>query len=366
MAAVAEKYVGDVTDVRTVVELDANSPYDRVWQPFIERWNDGGKEKHLVLAYGHHLRGKIDMGDILCSVSRDGGNSWQYPVHIFDHRVSHGGVAYAYANPVLYRAPGQEIIWCFAMRCHLHYRDSEDSQLCAAYSADGGYSWVGVELTNHHASPLITCAAPVKVGNRYLLPVHRNSLRHDPMGDQQHFVLESSSLLEWKLAGYIPHPSSGPVFMHEGGIAIGDDDAELKIVMRTGRAGVTGGPLDPPTAYSSTSRDGGRTWTPGQPEPALYNTVSKAYFGRDGKGRHLYVYSPGPWKERKALHYTVKEAGGAWSEPRVFYDGDNLNSYPTLLEVAESPGSYFAVWDSSNVPGVKRQAIRFGRFRIAG
>jgi hypothetical protein len=212
---------------------------------------------------------------------------------------------------------------------------------------------------------LITCAAPVKVGDRFLLPVHRNSVRHDPMGDQQHFILESTSLLEWKLAGYIPHPLSGPVFMHEGGIATGDDEEELKIVMRTGQAGPVPGPIDPPTAYSSTSRDGGRTWTPGQPEPALYNTVSKAYFGRDGNKRHLYVYSPGPWRERKALHYNVKAPGGQWSESRIFYDGDNLNSYPTLLEVAESPGSFFAVWDSSNVPGVKRQAIRFGRFQIA-
>lgn len=360
MKRIDEQYTGHVSDVRTVVELDPNSPFDRVWQPFIERWADD----HLILAYGRHLRGKVDMGDIYCSVSRDGGDTWLYPVPIFDHRTSYGGLSYAYANPVLYRAPGQDIVWCFAMRCYLHYRDSENSELCAAYTADGGYSWVPVTLTNHHASPLITCAAPVQVENRFLLPVHRNSLRRDVMGDQQHFVLESTSLLEWKLAGYIPQPESGPVFMHEGNIAAGDEEGELKIVMRTARAGRTGGALEPPTAYSSVSRDGGRTWSPGRPEPALHNTASKAYFGCDGLRRHLYVYSPGPWRERKALHYTVKRPGQAWSAPAVFYDGDNHNSYPTLLEIAEEPGAFFAVWDSSNVPGVKRQAIRFGRFRI--
>lgn len=361
MTNMQETYIGDVTHVRTVVELDADSPYDRVWQPFIERWSTD----HLLIAYGHHLRGKVDMGDILCSVSRDGGESWQPSVPIFDHRIPSGRISYAYANPVLYRVPGQAIVWCFAMRCPLHYRDSEDSHLCAAYTADGGYSWVQVELTNHHPSPLITCAAPIKVGDRFLLPVHRNTLRHDPMGDQQHFVLESSSLLEWRLAGYIPHPADGPVFMHEGNIAWGDDEGELKIVMRTAQAGAVSKALEPPTAYSSTSCDGGYTWSPGQPEPDLHNTASKAYFGRDGHNRHLYVYSPGPRGERKGLHYTVKHPGESWRTPRIFYDGDNHNSYPTLLEQVENPGHFFAVWDSSNIPGVKRQAIRFGRFCIA-
>jgi hypothetical protein len=94
MTNVEEKYAGDVTHLRTVVELDPDSPYDRVWQPFIERWSDD----HLLLAYGHHLRGKIDMGDILCSVSRDGGESWLPSVPIFHHRIPHGGWSRLYAR----------------------------------------------------------------------------------------------------------------------------------------------------------------------------------------------------------------------------------------------------------------------------
>ena len=57
------------------------------------------------------------MGDILAAVSRNDGDIWSEPVPIFDHRERHGAVQFAYANPVLYRAPGQEVIWCFAMRC---------------------------------------------------------------------------------------------------------------------------------------------------------------------------------------------------------------------------------------------------------
>jgi hypothetical protein len=358
---VTAPHKGDVRDVRTISTLPKPSQYDQIWIPFIERWREG----HLMVAFGRHLADKTDMGDIVCTRSTDDGDTWSEPTPIFDHRDQHGAVRYAYANPVLYHPPGHDVVWCFAMRCPLHYRDSEDSRLCAAYSADGGWSWVPVELTVHHASPLITCAGIHRLdtpeGPRYLLPVHRNTMRRDPMGDRQHFVLESTNLLEWKLAGYIPHPETGPVFMHEGGIAEGDAPGELKIVMRTATYEVGGRPLDPPVAYSSVSTDG-REWSAGEPEPLLYNTVSKAYYGKAGNGAHVYVYSEGgPW-ERKALGYRVQAPDGEWSEARVFFDADCKNSYPTLLEY--EPGEFYAVWDSSDTDEKPRQLIRFGKISI--
>ena len=199
------------------------------------------------------------------------------------------------------------------MRCPLHYRDSEDSRLCAAYSTDGGWSWQPVELAVNHHSPLITCAGVVPIdegsNTRYLLPVHLNTLRHDPLGRRDQLVLESTNLLEWRLAGYIPQPQDGKVFMHEGNIALGDADEELKIVMRTSQYAPGGGALEPPVAYSSVSRDGGRTWSPGQPELALYNTISKAYFGRDSNGNHVYVYSTGPAESARDWRIRRRDLG---------------------------------------------------------
>jgi hypothetical protein len=354
-------YLGDVSDVRLISTLKRPSIYNRVWQPFIERWKEG----HLLVAFGEHLSGKVDMGNIICAVSVDDGDTWEEPVSVFDHRVALGPLRFAYANPVLYHPPDQDVVWCYAMRCPLHYRDSEDSQLCAAYSVDGGRSWQPVELAVDYHSPLITCAGVVRVVEgervRYLLPVHRNTLRHDPQGQQDQLVLQSSNLLEWKLSGYIPH-AVPKVFMHEGNIAPGDAVGQLKIVMRTAQYGV-GGALEPPTAYSSVSGDGGRTWSPGAPEPELYNTVSKAYFGRDAHGAHVYVYNTGPARQRMGLAYKVKRAGGSWGEERVFYDAGVHNSYPTLLEY--EPGRFYAVWDSSTSPDVHRTAIRFGRIELA-
>ncbi len=196
-------------------------------------------------------------------------------------------------------------------------------------------------------------------GLRYLLPVHRNTLRHDPMGSHNQMALESSSLLEWRLAGYVPQPEGKPMFMHEGHIAPGDAAGELKMVTRTaqGRTGALA--LEPPTAYSSVSHDGGHTWSVGQAEPDLYNSVSKAFFDRDQFGRHIYVYSTGPAWERKGLAYKVKMPGAPWGNERLFYDAGVHNSYPTLLEHA--PGRFYAVWDSSNDPDEERTVIRFGR-----
>ena len=347
---------GAVSHVSTITSLEKGTIYDRVWEPHIEHWSDD----HLLAAWGHHLTGKLDMGDIKCAVSRDGGSSWLPPVTIFDHRESLGGHRYAYANSVLYRAPGQNIVWCYAIRCPLHYRDSEDSHLCAAYTADGGWSWTPVELANHFHSALMTTAAPIKVGDRYLLPVCRNTVRHDPHGDARTFVLESTDLISWNLAGFVPFDPDNPVVLCEAGIARTDESC-LTMVMRTGIYGhKKWGPLEPPRAYSSQSTDGGRTWSQARPEPKLFNSSSKGFYSMDSRGWEIYVFSPGPAGERKALHYCLHEPGGDWSEPAPFYDDGNCNSYATLLEQPDHPGVHWCVWDGSHTPDQKRTAIRFG------
>ena len=369
---------GDVTHVRTVRHLDqhqqARGGYDRVWEPYIAEWAPATekKEAHLVVAYGAHLAGKVDMGDIVACVSTDGGDTWSDPVMVFDHMVHQGPFRFAYANAILFKPQGQPILWCFAMRCPLIYRDSENSQLCAAYSVDGGRSWQQVELAMHWQSSLIVVAGiePVRDadGNtRYLLPAHRNSLRHDARGHRDHAVLESSNLIEWRLAGYVRQaglggePGEPVVFLHEGNIARGDADGELKIVMRTADY-KTYQALQPPVAYSSVSQDGGRTWSLAQPEPELHNAVSKAFFGRDSTGRHVYVYNTGARSERRDLHYKVKQPGGAWSEARAFYAPGTKNSYPTLIEYA--PGQFHCVWDSGDTPDRHRTLIRYARLDL--
>ena len=209
------------------------------------------------------VNGKKDMGDILATISRDDGDTWEEPVAIFDHRQRQGAIQFAYANPVLYRAPGQDIVWCFAMRCPIAFENSEESQLVAAFSADGGRTWTPVELAMHYTGPLITNAGIVETeieGRKlFLLPAHRNTLQNDPRGSRDHFILSSTSLLEWKIEAYIPQPTVARVFLHEGNMARGDAPGELKIVMRTANYDDSSLTTDPPRAYSSVSMDGGHT-----------------------------------------------------------------------------------------------------------
>jgi hypothetical protein len=285
-------------------------------------------------------------------------------------------VQFAYANPVLYRAPDTDIIWCFAMRCPIAQENSEESQLTAAFTADGGRSWTPVELAMHYTGPLITNGGIVETvidgKRRFLLPAHRNTLASDPRGSRDHFVLSSSSLLEWKLEAFIPQPAAPRVFLHEGNLAAGEAPGELKIVMRTADYDDPEKTTNPPRAYSSVSRDGGRTWTTAAAESDLHNAKSKGFFARAADGTHLYVYNDGPAQRdrswpgfpnggRSSLRHKTKPAGGAWSAEKTFYDAGTKNSYPTLVEVA--PGEFRGVWDSGDAT-TPRTHILFGKFKF--
>jgi hypothetical protein len=261
------------------------------------------------------------------------------------------------------------------MRCPLVYRNSEESQLVGAFTADGGRSWTPVEMAMHYTGPLILNAgiveAEFKGQKRFLLPAHRNTLQKDPRGSRDHFILSSTSLLEWKLEAFIPQPTTARVFLHEGNIAPGDAPGELKIVMRTANYDQDELTTDPPRAYSSVSTDGGRTWSVAKEEPDLYNAKSKGFFGRAADGTHIYVYNDGPAQRVKApgfphggrtsLHYKTKPPGGAWSAEKTFFDAGIKNSYPTLIEVA--PGEFWAVWDSGTAD-TPRTHIHFGKLTL--
>ncbi|MDG2380039.1 MAG: sialidase family protein [Pirellulaceae bacterium] len=359
--SVAEErsFQGDLTDVTTIDTLNPEGPYNKIWEPYLAKWT----RKHYVTAYGLQVRGKGDMGDIVCSISRDAGKTWGPRITVFDHRVRNGTVQYAYNNAVLFRPPGQDIIWLFCMRAPMHYRDSENADLVAAYSPDGGYSWHHVELSLDYQGSLIIVAGIETVKRNgvthYLLPAHRNSRRHDRYGDRRQFVLQSTSLLHWKLAGYVAYAENNPVFLHEGGIAPSGEENGLKMVMRTADM-IRERPIDPPVAYSSVSNDGGQTWSMAKPEPELPNFRVKSFFGRDSVGRHICVYSDRV--ERRGLYYKIRPKGGAWSAQKDFYVAGNRNSYPTLIE--DKPGAWLAVWDSSNDKDKKRTTIRFGRLEV--
>ncbi|MDG2253764.1 MAG: sialidase family protein, partial [Opitutaceae bacterium] len=140
-------YEGDVTEVRTIRRIEQHPYAWRVWQPFIIQ---GHKKNHLIVAFGAMVNGKKDMGDILATVSKNDGDTWGEPIPIFNHRQRQGALQFAYANPVLYKSPEQDVIWCYAMRSPIASENSEESHLVAAFTADGGFSWTQVEMAMHY------------------------------------------------------------------------------------------------------------------------------------------------------------------------------------------------------------------------
>ena len=95
------------------------------------------------------------MGSIDAVVSTNDGSIWSIQSAVFDRTQRHGAIQFGYCNAVIYKPPGQGVLWCFAMRCPLNDGDSEDSHLAAAYSGYGGRSWLPVELAMHYTSPLV-------------------------------------------------------------------------------------------------------------------------------------------------------------------------------------------------------------------
>lgn len=356
--AQSRDYKGDVNEVTVIQSINQYPDASTVCIPHIAEWKTG----HLVAACEVGIAGKSDMGDIVVSVSKDDGKSWAGNVTVFDHTIRNGVIQFAYANPVLYKDPEQDIIWCFAMRNLLSQRNSEESFLVAAYSGDGGWSWNQVELTMHYHGSLIITGNILRVMENgrpvYLLPAHRNSRDNGPVGGSRvHFVLRSTSLLSWHVAGFVPQPDS--VFIHEGHIAAGEKPGEIKMVMRT--ADGENKAMNPPRAWSTVSTDNGATWSYPVEEPELWNSVSESAFGVTAQGTHYYIYNDGPAWVRKALKYKVKPVNGKWSEEKVFFDKGIHNSYPSVIEVA--PGDLRVVWDSGDERR-KRRLIHFGKLKI--
>ena len=349
------RYAGDVTAVRIIAELDPLSIYDRLWQPYIANLGDG----HLVCAYGAQLRGKQDMGDMYASVSEDGGDTWNPSVLIFDHRHLIGECHYGYLNPSFIMPAGTETLWCFATRAPLYKFSGDDNALVAAYSVDGGWSWQHVPLACDFSSPIITCNAPVPIqrdGNTcYLMPVHCGM-------DKRAFNLASGDLLHWKVDAYVPVDESDPVFLAEGSL-VQRSDGVLTLMYRTAKRSRPTVPTDCNCAYRSESNDKGKTWSVARPEPSCHNTWSKAWYYIEDDDTEVYIYSPGGMMERPGLDWVQRAPDAdSWSEPRVFYDGGNRNSYPTFA--ARDGGGWNAVWDSSKDMTRIRTRICFGTFDV--
>src|SRR5690606_26271835 len=146
-----KSYRGDVEDVRMIATLEDFNNVPKLLVPHIAVW----KDRHVIAAFEAGIPGKVDMGDIISSISEDDGDTWGKRAVIFDHKEKYGLQRYGYANPILYKVPKENIVWCFAMRNPLNNPNSQNASMVAAFSGDGGRSWNRVELIMHYKGNLV-------------------------------------------------------------------------------------------------------------------------------------------------------------------------------------------------------------------
>jgi hypothetical protein len=360
-------------------------PYQAVRTVDIERTASGA----IVVAWRAEPESNrhVDMGDILCSVSRDDGKTWSTPVCI-----AGSDTQWAYANIVLYSH--DRTLHAFVGRCPVASPHSEQQVIVSRVSRDDGATWTDGRLDMHYAHPTIGGGKVVRFGSRFLMPFHRNDHGFANKADQNvshgqypllyqekpirlHGVLVSDDLRIWRPGGIVPQPAGTPAadaFLQEGFIAPANDGSgDLLLVMREGdwrvtRNSRTGQPdqwkLVSATgcAFVSRSRDG-LAWTPAVPWPDIPNHNTKGAFLTDAQGRHIVFYNDAPDRER--LFVMARAPGnGTWSVPLMLTGGKGWNCYAMAVEAGRDEKGetrILTAWESGKQHVVFREIYIIGQ-----
>lgn len=354
-----------LSDVQIVHTPDPNGPYERSHPGDIAVLD----AQTIVLAWRETIRERTDMGAILISRSTNGGQSWTPAREILSGRDEIDGEVFSYGNVILHAENG--VVTAIVGRSPLSHSDSEEQRLFALQSRDAGQNWAPIPM-NFPDSSFITGGKILQHQGRYLLPFHRNETRHDlpaprfrPRSKDEkrdHGVLISDDFQTWKVSEIIPQNSADDAFLQEGYLVPAQDDSgDVLCFMRSSKGDNLLVEHDPPRAFSSRSRDGGRSWETAQIEPELFNSNAKAIVARDSNGNYVCVYNVGPIWKRQVLKYKTKWPNQPWSEEKHFFSGGNYNAYVSLEEFA--PGRFYAMWWASpSEPGPDTRAVRFGIF----
>ena len=111
-------YEGDVTDVRVIRHVEKHPQAWRLWQPYIIQSTRKGQ---LIVAFGAMRNGKKDMGDILATVSKNDGDTWEEPVTVFDH----AGIKNSYPTLTEFSPGDFRVVWdsgtADTPRTHIHF-----------------------------------------------------------------------------------------------------------------------------------------------------------------------------------------------------------------------------------------------------
>ncbi|MEU0188265.1 sialidase family protein [Streptomyces afghaniensis] len=292
---------------------------------------------NAVVAWREGLRpGNRDMGYIRYSYTTDGGAHWSRPATLAQETSE-----YAWHYVILYQA-GSDL---FAFLGRTPIADPTESDginhngvpingTFVKRSTDEGHTWQDHPATFPSIGNLVFAGRPVKLeSGLHAIPYWATQ--------RENGVLVSSDLKSWTKRGTVdggPQFTAGePQLTFAQSDSAGED--ELFMVARAENA----------QAVTSTSPDGGRTWSDFALDANVPSHNSKVYFTKDSNGRYLAIYNTAT--DRKVLNYKVRSPGAAWGAGRFFADGPAVTSgdgagwdvYAMADEYA--PGKFFVVWE---------------------
>ncbi|QIQ04283.1 sialidase family protein [Streptomyces liangshanensis] len=301
---------------------------------------------NAVVVWREGLRpGSVDMGYMRYSYTTDGGDTWSRPRTLAqetDQYAWHYVILYQ-AGSTLYAYLGRTPIADATEPDGINNNGIPINGTFLKRSTDQGHTWQDAPLTVPAKDNLILSGRPLQRDNgEYVMPYWSSG--------RENGVLISSDLQTWRTGGHI---SGNELTAGENQIGFSQTPQDaahpknsLVMVARAKSAG----------AATSTSTDGGASWTPFTTDTALpsYN-IARSYFANDSGGQYLYIYNAGSdSSNRDVLDYKTKRPGAAWSAAKPFADGpvsDNTDqpdgkgwdNYPMADEYA--PGKFWVVWE---------------------
>ncbi|MFE1962830.1 sialidase family protein [Streptomyces sp. NPDC059479] len=294
--------------------------------------------------------GKVDMGVIKYAYTTDGGATWIRPTTPLAATTAE----YAWHYVTLYKAG--DALYAYLGRVPATSTTGLPVTMTAKRSLDNGHTWQDFAIETPAINNLVTAGRPLTLGSTHIMPIWSGNSSG---------VLRSTDLVHWTLGGYVPDPSG-----YKGGepqIVVDQNDPGTLLMAARTRSYPAEAYLDGPAyAVTSTSTDGGLTWSDFRLDTDIPNYNTKGFLAKDGNGQYLAIYNtagqawtgPTPALSRSVLYYKVKRPGERWGAGQFLADGPAVTTgagagWDTYAMADEyAPGKYFVAWEH-DTSGIK-------------
>ncbi|MBN8732369.1 MAG: exo-alpha-sialidase [Acidobacteria bacterium] len=233
---------------------------------------------------------------------------------------------YSAGNPVVWQAPDGLVWLWYVVRPGATW---STSRIAAKVSRDGARTWSDASFITFEEGTLVQAAPIVPASGEYLLPVWKET-GHDTefvaADAASFFLLYDPKTRKWTESSRV-HSRVGNIEPSAAELRPGELVAFCR---RAGGYGV-GAQGYPAYVVRTESRDGGRTWTPGE-ETEFPNPNAAVALLKMASGKLLLVFNDS-LAERTPLTAVVSGDGGkTFSKKLNLAEGKNDYAYPYLIQ----------------------------------